>query len=158
MAFKTTLSGLKVEPGSLGIFWLGQAGFLFKTPAGKVIVVDPYLSDYVYKILGKENGNGFKRMTAPLFDPGDIKIDYLFASHEHGDHLDVDAMQLLLKDGRTPLFTNTESARIISEAGAPKGCVSCAAQGRDAGFWRIQAHRHHSGSWRSLPRRAWIHL
>jgi L-ascorbate 6-phosphate lactonase len=123
MAFKAYLRDIKVEPDSLGIFWLGQAGFLIKTPAGKVIVVDPYLSDYVYKLLGKEHGYGFKRMTPPLFDPGDIKIDWLFASHEHGDHLDVDALQLLLKDGHTPLYTNTESARIISEAGAPKVSV-----------------------------------
>ncbi len=134
MAFKDTLHATQVASESLGVFWLGQAGFLFKTPGGKVIVVDPYLSDYVYKILGGEYGNGFKRMTAPLFDPGDIEIDYLFASHEHGDHLDVDALQLLLKDGKTPIYTNTESARIMTEAGAPKKSVHVLHKGETHDF------------------------
>ena len=31
----------------LALFWLGQAGFLIKTPAGRAIAIDPYFSDYV---------------------------------------------------------------------------------------------------------------
>ena len=35
----------KVEPGRVAIQWLGQGGFAFKSHAGPVLVVDPYLSD-----------------------------------------------------------------------------------------------------------------
>jgi L-ascorbate 6-phosphate lactonase len=46
----------------------------------------------------------------------------------------MDAMQLLLKGGRTPLYTNAESAHIISEAGAPKDCVHVLHKGETHDF------------------------
>lgn len=41
------ISQTKVKPGSLAVCWLAQAGFVFKTSDGKIIYVDPYLTDYV---------------------------------------------------------------------------------------------------------------
>ena len=119
MKFKAYLDGIKVKPESICIIWLGQAGFLFKTPGGKVIAIDPYLTDYVYRLFEKDYGYGFKRMAAPVFQPGDIDIDYLFSSHEHGDHLDVDALKVMLSDKRTALYANTESMKLVAEAGVP---------------------------------------
>jgi len=119
MTFKAYMDSIRVKPGSICIVWLGQAGFLLKAPNGKVIAIDPYLTDYVYKLFHKEHGYGFKRMTAPVFRPGDIEIDYLFSSHEHGDHLDVDAVAKLLNNKRTVLFANKESMKIAAEAGVP---------------------------------------
>ena len=43
----TRISKTSVEPNSLAIFWIGQAGFVYKTPGGTVVYVDPYLTDYV---------------------------------------------------------------------------------------------------------------
>ena len=40
----------EVPGGALGLWWLGQAGFVFKTPAGKIIYLDPYLSDAVERL------------------------------------------------------------------------------------------------------------
>ena len=99
---------------------MGQAGFLLKTPGNKVIAIDPYLTDYVYKLLKKDYGYGFKRMTASVFKPGEIEIDYLFSSHEHGDHLDVDAIFELLNNKRTMLYANAESKKIAVGAGVPE--------------------------------------
>ena len=31
-----------VEKGSLAIYWLSQAGFVFKNHAGKIVYIDPY--------------------------------------------------------------------------------------------------------------------
>ena len=120
MKFKDYLESITVKPGSVCIIWLGQAGFLLKTAGGKVIVIDPYLTDYVYKILGSEYGYGFKRMTAPLFQPGEIGIDYLFSSHEHGDHFDVDALKELVEDKRMAMYANAESIKVAAEAGIPR--------------------------------------
>ena len=30
---------------ALGIWWIGQGGFVFKTSGGKILFVDPYLSN-----------------------------------------------------------------------------------------------------------------
>ena len=44
------IADLRVPAGALGIFWLAQAGFAFKTPSSQIIYVDPYLTDYVERM------------------------------------------------------------------------------------------------------------
>ena len=120
LTFKDKLKNIKVDKNTISIIWIGQAGFLLKTHKGKIIAIDPYLTDYVYKLLNKEYGYGFKRMTAPVFEPGEIEIDYLFSSHEHGDHLDVDAVFRLLDNEKTLLYSNEESKKIAIKANVPE--------------------------------------
>jgi L-ascorbate 6-phosphate lactonase len=117
LSYKNYLDNIKVEQNSICIIWLGQAGFLFKTSNNKIIVIDPYLTDYVYRLYSKEYGYGFKRLTASVFKPKEIDIDYLFSSHEHGDHLDGDAIYELMDNEKTMLFANKESMKIVNEAG-----------------------------------------
>ena len=51
----------QVAPSSILMWWLGQAGFAFKTPRGKIVYPDPYLSDAVERL------HGFKRLSlAPI--------------------------------------------------------------------------------------------
>ena len=120
LTFKTYLDNIKVGKNSICIIWVGQAGFLLKTPGGKIIAIDPYLTDYVYNLLNKDYGYGFKRMTASVFKPDEIEIDHLFSSHEHGDHLDVDAIFELLNNNCTSLYANAESKKIAARAGVPQ--------------------------------------
>ena len=124
MSFKTYLRGIKVKQNSICIIWIGQAGFLLKTSTDKIIAIDPYLTDYVYKLFHKEYGYGFKRITKSVFDPGEIEIDYVFSSHEHEDHLDRDAIFELLNNKRTLLFANKKSIKIAFEEGVAKEKVN----------------------------------
>ena len=96
---------------------------MLKTHHGKIIAIDPYLTDYVYKLLKDDYGYGFKRMTATVFKPGEIIIDYLFSSHEHGDHLDADAIYELLNNNRTTLYSNAESKNIAIQAGVTESRI-----------------------------------
>ena len=70
----------KVEEKSLALWWIGQAGFALKTSAGRIIMVDPYLSfsmedvTYIHETL--------------VMDPHLAKVDYVFCSHDHMDHTD----------------------------------------------------------------------
>jgi L-ascorbate 6-phosphate lactonase len=109
----------KAKPGEkeLVLVWLGQAGFLIKTQGGKIILIDPYLTDYANRILGRENGQSFRRMTAPLFDPEKIHADVLLCSHEHPDHLDIDAMPGLLKKADIKCYTNITSINELEKNG-----------------------------------------
>ena len=81
MRFSEKIKNLKVEPGSVCVVWIGQAGFLLKTAGGKTIVIDPYLTDYVYKLFREEEGLAFKRLSVPLFEPDEIETDYLLIYH-----------------------------------------------------------------------------
>ena len=43
----TDCNRVKCREGSLALYWLCQAGFAFKTSAGQIVYIDPYLSDVV---------------------------------------------------------------------------------------------------------------
>jgi L-ascorbate 6-phosphate lactonase len=80
---------MKVEPGSLAIFWLAQAGFVFKSSAGSVVYVDPYFSDVVERVFG------FKRMMACPMAADEVTADLVVCTHEHLDHMDTDALPVI---------------------------------------------------------------
>ena len=75
-----------VEQGELAVCWLGQAGFVVKSSMGKMLTIDPYLTDCGWKI------RGFKRISALLVDPAEFSPDYYIATHIHFDHFDYDAI------------------------------------------------------------------
>ena len=81
----------------IALFWLGQAGFLIKTPSGHSIAIDPYFSDYVMHSI-PEAGIGFKRLSPPPCGAGDILFDVLLISHEHGDHFDQESIGMIMEN------------------------------------------------------------
>ena len=103
MNFVKYYNETKVSDGQVGLFWLGQAGFLFKTASGRSIAIDPYFTDHVMRT---ENNIGFKRMTPPPCEAGDIAFDVLLISHEHGDHFDIEAIADMMANGKTEVYTN----------------------------------------------------
>ena len=68
--------GASAAMGKTELLWLGQAGFRIKSPGGKIIVIDPWLT------------NGPK---APVPYKSDLaalgKVDVLLVTHAHADHL-----------------------------------------------------------------------
>lgn len=74
------------------ITWLGQAGLLFET-CGKIILIDPYLSDNVKNY---EPAN-YRRM--PIDDSFlRIKPDVIIITHNHLDHLDKETLKYYLTE------------------------------------------------------------
>ena len=84
----------QVSSGELAIFWISQAGFVYKTANDQVIYVDPYLTDSVGRLYGHLM-YGFKRLTPTLVEPEEVEADLIVTTHEHGDHFDVDLMPVL---------------------------------------------------------------
>lgn len=103
------------QKNSVVLSWLGQAGFLIKTGGGRIILIDPYLSDYANNALKRDNGQSFRRMTAPLFDPRRIKADILLVSHEHEDHLDMEAIPDLMANPGLEAYLNKPSIEKFRE-------------------------------------------
>jgi L-ascorbate 6-phosphate lactonase len=81
-SLETRIQALNVAPGTAACVWLGQAGYLFKSPAGVIVMIDPYLSSYA------EAQWGMARVLPPPIDPVLIQPDLLLVSHWHEDHLD----------------------------------------------------------------------
>ena len=99
---------LDVPQSAVGMWWLGQAGFVFKTPAGKVIYLDPYLSDAAERLFG------FKRLSLPPITAEEVRADLLVITHEHADHMDPDAIPIIAKGNPGCRFAASEGC---TEAG-----------------------------------------
>ena len=108
-----------VKPGEVAIFWLAQAGFVFKNTSGKIIYTDPYLTDYVQRAL-PEYGMGFKRIMPKLISPEDVDADYVVSTHSHQDHLDVDALPGMLQNPRIHFIGAPDCEQLYREAGIPE--------------------------------------
>ena len=63
------ISSAKVPKGAVRLWWLCGAGFAFKTAGGRVIYVDPYLSDAVERL------HGFKRLSLAPIATEKVKVD-----------------------------------------------------------------------------------
>jgi L-ascorbate 6-phosphate lactonase len=75
------------RPGSISVWWLGQSGFLIKSPSG-VLIIDPYLSEHLTHKYAATN-HPHIRMTAAPFRGLDVAFaNLVLASHKHSDHLD----------------------------------------------------------------------
>lgn len=114
MNFVQAYTTAKPAEGHAELFWLGQAGFLIKTAAGRAICIDPYFSDHVMRT---ENSIGFKRMSPPPCAADDIIFDVLLISHEHGDHFDIEAISDMMKNGKTQVYTNVTAAAGMEKMG-----------------------------------------
>ncbi len=79
---KAALAQTNVEEGTVRVWWLGGTGFIFKTPAGTQIYIDPYLLNAVATIFGQE-----RAFPAPIALE-DVRPDLVIATHFHEDHLD----------------------------------------------------------------------
>ncbi len=86
------------------ITWLGQAGLMFET-GGKLIMVDPYLSDSVKEI----EPQNFRRVPV---DDNFLKIrpDIIVLTHNHLDHTDPETLKHYLEGKSGVLVLASENA------------------------------------------------
>ena len=87
-----------VAAGSLGVWWLGGSGFIFKTAAGRQIWIDPYLSDIVRPMFGIA-----RAFPAPI-TVEEAAPDVVISSHWHEDHLDPGCIPELARRRPTAKF------------------------------------------------------
>lgn len=122
-----SLIDAEVPGGSLGLWWLGQAGFVFKTPSGKIVYIDPYLSDAAERLFG------FKRLSAPPIAAEEVRADLVVLTHEHADHLDPDTAPIIAK--------NNPKCRFAAPEGCAEGLAAAGVQGE--AFVVLQPNRRY---------------
>lgn len=115
---KTVLSSWVVDPGTLCLWSLGQSGFVFKSPAGALFAIDPYLSDYC-GVKGEADGLDCRRKLPAALDIDDLfALDYWIVTHSHEDHLDPTSLEQFVASGGTgPFIAPMEAADRIAAAG-----------------------------------------
>ncbi len=119
------ITKLPVPQGCLAVWALGQQGYLFKG-GGRVIAIDPYLSNYVEE-LAPEPPGAFARQVPIVVQPDALgMVDLVFVTHAHADHCDPRTL--------LPLLQAAPQARLIASYRAKELLVG---EGADAG--RIEA-------------------
>jgi L-ascorbate 6-phosphate lactonase len=76
---------------SFSLIWYGQAGYLLSV-GGCSILIDPYFSDSIAS-------QGFIRLYDSPVKKGELKVDYVFSTHHHGDHLDMETLRDFIEFG-----------------------------------------------------------
>ncbi len=86
-------------PGHVTLWWLGQAGFLMKSPGGKVVALDPYLTNSC-KAIGDQHGFNFNRQMPPPIAAEELAgLDAWLFTHSHQDHCDPETLAAARKAG-----------------------------------------------------------
>ena len=81
----------KPSKGKIFVYWLAGSGFVFKFSSGRIICIDPYLSDEVEKLCG------FRRLSLSPISADKLYFDILLLTHEHPDHLDMGSFDVLMR-------------------------------------------------------------
>ena len=93
----------------LAIKWIGQSGYVLSNGMTE-ICIDPYLSDVVNRVAQRP------RMVKAPFSPEELKCDVVICTHNHLDHVDIDAIPLMNKDHM--LFLSPTDAEVtLKECG-----------------------------------------
>jgi len=85
-------------------WWLGGSGFIFKTPRGTQVYVDPYLSDAANAIFG------LTRAFSTPIAAEDAQPDVIVSTHWHEDHLDPTAIPTIARTSPATRFVMPPSA------------------------------------------------
>jgi L-ascorbate metabolism protein UlaG (beta-lactamase superfamily) len=93
-----------VPAGQVIAWWLGGAGFIFKTSRGTQLYIDPYLSDVVREIFGQ--GRAFP----PPLTPEQAQPGALICTHWHEDHLDPGSIPVIARNNPKALLLMPPSA------------------------------------------------
>lgn len=103
-----------LQPAEAALWWLGQAGYIIKS-AGKIVVIDPYLSD-------SANGGvaGFSRNFPVPLPPETLNADIYIVTHNHLDHLDPVTIKAYPAKTDTWFVAPRLAAKALSEAGVPR--------------------------------------
>lgn len=86
----------------LTIKWIGQSGYILSDGKSE-ICIDPYLSNVVDRIAHRG------RMVEAPFSPEELKSDVVICTHNHLDHVDIDAIPLMKKENM--LFLAPDDAK-----------------------------------------------
>lgn len=108
------LDAMRVPRGSVALGWLGQAGFVLKSPRGCRLALDPYLSNSCEQV-GRAAGVNMRRQVPPPLRPAElIGFDAVLITHSHQDHLDPETLGPFLQAGTdAPFIAPHEAANAL---------------------------------------------
>src|SRR5258708_721637 len=93
MSLMREIREFPVPRGSVALWWLGQNGFLFKSPEGTLLSTDLYLTNSCAALAPE--GMDLSRRIPVLIPPEEIDVDLYLCTHNHPDHTDPETIERL---------------------------------------------------------------
>ena len=107
--------------GATHLISMGQAGFILKSEQGQTLGIDLYLSECVEVVEGHD---GYHRLMPQIIETKDLKLNIIIATHFHRDHFDIDAMPLLMSNGKTRLYCAYDCMEDVKRLGIDESRVT----------------------------------
>jgi L-ascorbate 6-phosphate lactonase len=120
-----------VPKKSVGIWWLGQNGFIFKTPEGTLAGVDLYLTDSCGPAYP---GVNLWRQVPVLIPPEELRVDVFTCTHNHQDHTDPETIRGLREKDTMQFAGPAPSCRVFRNEGVEEGRIVTAWPDCEIGF------------------------
>jgi L-ascorbate 6-phosphate lactonase len=90
MSLMQRIREFRVPKASVALWWLGQNGYVFKSPEGTLAGVDLYLTDSCAQLYTEVN---LCRRVPVLIAPGELNVDLFACTHNHQDHTDPETIR-----------------------------------------------------------------
>ncbi len=114
------IRAFEVPDRSVAVWWLGQSGYIFKTPQGTLAGVDLYLTDSCATLSPQLD---LSRRVPVLIAPEDLRIDLFACTHNHADHTDVQTIRGLCVKDQMTFAGPPPSCEVFRQEGVEPGRV-----------------------------------
>ena len=112
------MDSLTVQPNCMAIWGLGQMGLAIKGNDGRILYIDPVLTNVVAVKIPSEADKFARAFPAPLQPEEITNASYVLCSHEHLDHTDPFTLAPLAKASQLAKFITSGWAKeLLDEAG-----------------------------------------
>ncbi len=116
MALIDDIHAFEVPARSVAIWFLGQNGWILKSPSGFTVAIDPYLSD----LLNGKRPNLDQARQVPIFiEPERLRVDLHACTHSHADHACPETIAGSRKAGTRQFMGPAETLAVFERAGVP---------------------------------------
>jgi L-ascorbate 6-phosphate lactonase len=120
MSLMKRIREFPVPKNSVALWWLGQSGYIFKSPEGTLAGVDLYLTDSCAALYQELN---LKRLVPVLIAPGELEIDLFLCTHSHQDHADPETIRGLCHKDTMQFIGPHPSCEIFRAEGIETGRI-----------------------------------
>lgn len=131
MSLMRQIRDFAVPKSSVALWWLGQNGFIFKSPEGTTAGVDLYLTDSCASL---DVGVDLSRRIPVLIEPGELNVDVFACTHNHQDHTDPETIRGLRNKDTSVFLGPHPSCEIFAGEGVESGRITALWPQKEIGY------------------------
>lgn len=112
----------RVPARAVAMWWLGQNGYIFKSPEGALVSTDLYLTNSCAEAFAG-SGINLERRVPVLIPPEEVNVDIFTCTHNHMDHTDPETIGRLRNRDTTHFIGPHPTCGVYREKGIESGRI-----------------------------------